>query len=289
VIILNVLIIYFSQTGGTEKIAKTIKQGILNSGNNCDNIKMKGAESKDLNNYDLIGIGAPTFYFREPVNVRIFIEGMDNVDEKHSFLFCTHGSIIGNTFYHMNEELTKKGYLVIGSFDSYSASSIQFYPEVMHTINHPDDIEIEEAVKFGEKICDISQQVKKGESSQIPDFKLVEDTWWAKDSKGITPKSLKRFIPAFKIDTSKCTKCFSCQEECPVDAIDVETEPPEIQKDGCIYCLYCEKMCPEGAIEADWSLTKKLSRGNLQKYVNALKESELKGKFRPYIDYENII
>ncbi|MHA2009013.1 MAG: EFR1 family ferrodoxin [Promethearchaeota archaeon] len=286
---MNVLIIYFSQTGGTEKIAETIKQGILNSGNTCESIKMKGAKSKELEKYDLIGIGAPTFYFREPVNVRNFIEGMKEADEKHSFIFCTHGSIIGNTFYHMNEELKKKGYLVIGSFDSYSASSLQFYPEVMHTINHPDDLEIEDAVKFGEEICNISLQVKNGKAASLPDFKLVEDTWWAKESKAISLKSLRRFFPAFKIDTSKCTKCFSCQEECPVDAINIETDPPEIQMEGCIFCFYCEKLCPEGAIEADWSLTKKLSRGNLQKYVNALKESELKGKFRPYIDYEKIV
>lgn len=288
-IILNVLIIFFSQTGGTEIIAKKIKQGILNSGNTCEIIKMKGANSKDLSKYDLIGIGAPTFYYREPVNVRNFIKAIDKIDGKHSFLFCTHGSIIGNTFYYMSEELTKKGYMVIGSFDSYSDSWLQYYPKVMHTANHPDDIEIEEAIKFGENICDISNQVQNRESTLIPKFKLIEDIWWANDSKAITLESLKRLYPEFKVDTDKCTKCLTCQENCPVDAINIEADPPEVQNKGCIYCLYCEKSCPEGAIEADWELTKKLTQGNLKKYVKALKESELQGKFRPYVDYESII
>ena len=288
-IILNVLIIYFSQTGGTEKIAKKIEQGVLNTGNSCEITKIKGASSKDFNNFDLIGIGTPTFYYREPINVRNFIQAMDNVDGKYCFLFCTHGSIIGNTFYYMSEELTKKGYLVIGAFDSYSESSLQFYPKVMHTVNHPDQIEIEGAIKFGESICEINLQVKSGDLNPIPTFKLIEDTWWANDSKSSTSTVLKRLFPEFKVNTDKCTKCLTCQENCPVDAINIEVEPPEIQNEGCIYCLYCEKLCPEGAIEADWELTKKLTKGNLKKYIKALKESELQGKFRPYVDYESII
>lgn len=288
-IILNVLIIYFSQTGGTEKIAKKIEQGILNTGNSCEITRIKEARFKDLNSFDLIGIGTPTFYYREPINVRNFIQAMDDVDGKHCFLFCTHGSIIGNTFYYMSEELTKKGYLIISSFDSYSESSLQFYPKVMHTTNHPDQIEIEEAIRFGERLCEISLQVQNGESKLIPKFKLIEDTWWANDSKSSTPKVLKRLFPEFKLNTDKCTQCLTCQEKCPVGAINIEVEPPEIQNEGCIYCLYCEKLCPEGAIEADWELTKKLTRGNLKKYVEALKESELQGKFRPYVDYERII
>ena len=31
------------------------------------------------------------------------------------------------------------------------------------------------------------------------------------------------------------------------------------------------------------------SRGNLKKYIRALKEAENQGEFRPYIDYENIM
>lgn len=288
-IILNVLIIFFSQTGGTEKIAKKIREGIVNAGNTCEIIKMKGVNSSDLSKYDLIGIGAPTFYFREPVNVRNFIEAMDKVEGKHSFLFCTHGSIIGNTFYYLSEELTKKGYLVMGLFDSYSESSIQYYPKIMHTLNHPDDIEIEEAVQFGENICDISSRIQNGDKSLIPKFDLIEDTWWARDSKILTLDLLRQIHPKFKIDIEKCTLCLSCQENCPADAINVESDPPEIQNEGCIFCCYCEKSCPEGAIIADWKRMKTAAPGNLKKYISALKEAENQGKFRPYVDYENIV
>ena len=286
---MDVLIIFFSQTGGTKKIAEKIIEGIKKSGNDCDIVGIKQASSKDLNKYKLIGIGAPTFYFREPVNVQNFIQEMEEVNGKHSFLFCTHGSIIGNTFYHMSEGLSKKGYLVIGTFDSFSESFIQYYPKIMHTSNHPDEIEVNEATNYGESICDISLRIHKGESSLIPKFELIEDTWWAKSSKALTLDLLRKFNPKFEINIDKCTKCLTCQENCPADAINVEVDPPEIQIEGCIYCLYCEKSCPEEAIVADWDPMRVRARGNLKWYVSALKEAETQGKFRPYVDYEDIV
>ena len=285
---LKVLIIYFSQTGSTKKIAETIKTGILKSGNTCETEQIKELDIDKLENYGLIGIGTPTFFYREPTNVKNFIQGLKELKGKHCFLFCTHGSLIGNTFYYMNEELTKKGYTVIGTFDCYGYSSIQFYPEVMHTHGHPDDIELREAEEFGENICDISIKIQKGETSLIPEFEFISKTWWARQSKQLTLDMLRKVTPKFKINVDKCTKCLTCQEACPTNAIDVEVDPPEIQKEGCISCWYCEKACPEGAIEADWSMMEKASKSNLLGYIDALREAEEQGKFRPYVDYENI-
>jgi flavodoxin/ferredoxin len=286
---MNVLLIFFSQTGGTEKIAKKIQDGVLDSDNNCDMIEMKKADKLDLNEYDLIGIGTPTFYYRDPINVKNFIQTMKNGDGKHCFIFCTHGSVIGNTFYYMQEELSEMGYMVIGDFDSYSASSLQFYPEIMHTIKHPDEIELEEALNFGKSICDVSVRIKNGESDLIPKYNLIEDTWWVKQSKTLTLDVLRRVFPKFEINTDKCTKCLTCQENCPTGAIDVEADPPEIQKDSCIFCGYCEKSCPEEAIETNWKFMRVGSKGNLKLYVQELKKAEEQGKFRPYVDYEKII
>ncbi|MHA1992795.1 MAG: DUF362 domain-containing protein, partial [Candidatus Hodarchaeales archaeon] len=171
----------------------------------------------------------------------------------------------------------------------YSESSIQFYPKVMHTFNHPDEIEIEDAIKFGENICDQSLRIQNGEMSLIPKFKLIDDTWWFKQGNTLNLDVLRQIMPSFEIDVNKCTQCLTCQDNCPVDAIDVESNPPEIQMEGCIFCAYCEKSCPENAIIADWKRMRRSSRGNLQKYVNALKEGESQGKFRPYVDYEKII
>ena len=144
-----------------------------------------------------------------------------------------------------------------------------------------------EAKTFGEQICDISQRVKNGEQGP-PKFELVTDTWWARDSKLLTREILRKISPHLKINKEICTQCMTCQDNCPVEAIDVLADPAEIQKEGCIFCWYCEKVCPEGAIEADWTLMKKNAKSNLKKYIKLLKQAEEEGKFRPYLEYEKI-
>jgi len=286
---MNVLIICFSQTGNTQKLADRISKGIVDSGNKCSTIEMKHANIDEIPDYELMGIGTPTFFYREPVNVKTFIQKIPKQDGKHCFLFCSHGSIMGNTLYYMQEQLKEKGYVVIGTFDSYADASLQFYPKVWHTAGHPDEIELNKAQQFGRSICDVSARIQNGEQNLIPEFQLIEDTWWAEASKKMTLESLRQVFPKFSINQDRCSQCLICQENCPVDAIDMEADPPDIQKEGCIFCLYCEKACPEGAIEGDWTLIKKVTRGNLEKYVTALKEAETEGKFRPYLDYEKII
>ncbi len=286
---MKALIVCFSQTGNTRKIAENIQSGIRRSGHDCDIVSIKHVKNEDLYPYDLIGIGTPTFYYREPLNVKRFIDGLDKTDGKHCFLFCTHGSIIGNTFFYMQEGLNEKGYKVIDAWDTYADSSLPFYPEVMHTAGHPDSLELSCAEEFGADIFNKSLAIKNGDTETMPVFSLVEDTWWAQDAQMLIPEYLKQFFPKFEIQTEKCTQCMQCQENCPVDAVDLDAQPPEIQKDGCIYCLYCEKQCPEGAIEADWRIVTRMVRPNLEKYVEVLKVARQKGIFRPYVDFENIV
>jgi len=159
---LKVLIIYFSQTGSTKKIAEAIQKGILKSGNVGDITQIKKVDINILKSYDLIGIGTPTFYFREPVNVKNFIMHLDKLEGKHCFIFATHGSVIGNTFYYMEEELNKKGLKVIGAFDTYANSSMRVYPTPMHTAGHPDEIEIREAKNLENQFAKKVYISKKG-------------------------------------------------------------------------------------------------------------------------------
>jgi len=283
----RIILVVFSQTGNTKKIARRIQKGIQKSSHSCEITSLKEASSRQLNRFDIFGIGCPTFFYREPVNVRDFIRAIDEMPDKHAFIFCTHGSIMGNTLYYMADELQKKGLSVIGSFDTYADTSLQFYPEIMHTTGHPDEIELDAAEKFGEVIVDVSAQVRRGERA-LPSFALTEDTWWARTSEKLTPDILRKYTPTLTINTTLCTECMLCQDNCPVDAINLDARPPEIQREGCIFCWFCEKICPAGAIEADWSMMRDQSRRNLVKYIEILKEAEEQGTFRPYVDYEKI-
>jgi flavodoxin/Fe-S-cluster-containing hydrogenase component 2 len=286
---MNVLIVYFSQTGNTERIAASIGEGIRQEKNRCDIVPIKKADIARIRGYDLIGLGTPTFFYREPTNVRSFFRKLDSPTTPHWFLFCTHGSQIGNTFYYIADALSGKGAKVVGTFDCYAASSLQFYPQPMHTHGHPDAIDVEQAIAFGRSICVISQRIKEGKDELAPEIKRIDHTWWAKQSSVLTSELFRAVSPPLRIDSETCTKCLLCQEGCPVDAINVEADPPEIQKASCIYCWYCEKLCPVHAIRADWRSFSDSARSNLGKYVEILQEAEADGKFRPHLDYKKIV
>jgi flavodoxin len=84
------IVIYFSQTGNTEKVAKAIQAGVKQASGHCDITKIKDANPRRLYEYDLIGLGSPCFG-REPFNVAAFINKMRFVGGKHVFAFTTHG------------------------------------------------------------------------------------------------------------------------------------------------------------------------------------------------------
>ena len=69
------IVIYFSITGNTKKIAQAIHSGMSQSGETCDIARLRDVEAQDLAGYDLIGLGSPVMWLRELANVTQFIAG----------------------------------------------------------------------------------------------------------------------------------------------------------------------------------------------------------------------
>ena len=105
---MKTLIICFSQTNNTLKIAECIRTGIIETTGQCDFTSLNDVDTKSLLEYDLVGLGSPVFYYREPFNVRDFIESLPDLNGRHWFVFCTHGNVIGNFFPSVTEKLTAK-------------------------------------------------------------------------------------------------------------------------------------------------------------------------------------
>ena len=85
------IVIYFSQTGNTEKVGKAIAAGIEEVTGQCDVSEIRRVSPLGLKDYDLIGIGSPVFG-QCPDNVLEFGRQLKFVGGKHAFTFCTHGT-----------------------------------------------------------------------------------------------------------------------------------------------------------------------------------------------------
>ena len=117
---MKVGLIYFSQTGNTRQVAEAICKGIRETGVQCAEFRFEDVSKDILQTFDLIGIGCPVFYYKEPLHVRSWLQSLPDLEGQHWFVFCTHGNIIGNTLPSMAELISNKKGIVIGFFHSFA-------------------------------------------------------------------------------------------------------------------------------------------------------------------------
>jgi len=285
-ITMKTLIVCFSQTGNTLKVAERIRAGIVSVTGQCDLMNLSDVDTDSLADYDLVGLGCPVFYYQEPFNVSDFIEALPDLAGRQWFVFCTHGSVIGNTFPSVVERLKKKKISVIGYHDTYADGTLPFYPYPTLTTGHPDNIDLDAANSFGREIAERSQRIAEGDDALVPELAEVPAEW-AQTAKSLNLDFMDQMMPKLRVDMEKCTHCHICEENCPVEGIDIEADPPRIQE-PCVYCWYCAKICPTLAIEADWDMLVSMAPENYANYRKALDEAAAKGEFRWLIDPESM-
>ena len=286
---MKMLIIYFSQTQYTRRVAERMRAGALESGADCELVSIRDVDTAALQEYDLVGLGTPVFYYQEPANVRQFIADLPELTGKHWFIFTTHASTIGITMDSMRQGLENKGTVIVGYHDTYADSTMPVIPYPTLTTGHPDESEYEEALLFGKAIVPASQRIAAGDTNLIPSLDYDPEQW-APMAEALKLENLALFMPRLCIDQDLCTQCHTCEENCPVDGIDVTASPPTLQN-PCIYCWRCVMVCPEIAIDAvdgDWGDLQKNMPLSYKVYRERLDEAAARGKFKWLMDPDTL-
>ena len=240
-----------------------------------------------LSGYDLIGIGAPVFYYKEPFHVTDFLEALPELNRQHWFVFCTHGNVIGNFFPSVAGRLQKKGATVIGFHNCYANITVPFYPKPSYTSGHPDALDLEQARQFGRDMVNASRNIRKNGQLQLPEPLPVSSDEWIRDSHRITKEMLSEMMPRLTWDADTCAQCGDCEAQCPVQGIDLSSNPPRLQT-PCIYCWRCVNICPTQSISADWRQLVAAIPDNYARYKRELDQAAARGEFRWLIDPETI-
>lgn len=283
---MKTLIICFSQTGNTRKIAECIRQGMMEETQDCRILDLGQAAQQDLAGYDLVGLGCPVFYYQEPINVRDFLKALPEMPGKNWFIFCTHGSIIGNTFPSMIRHLQQKGVAVIGYHDTYADAWLPFYPHPTYTTGHPDRQDLDEARLFGKWIVDQARDVISGKARTVAEPDPIPEEW-LKNAQWFTAEKMAQIFPPLRLNSDLCTQCLECEQNCPVEGIDLTAEPIRMQE-PCIFCWRCVNICPERAIQADWGKQVELAPKLYRRYRYWLDQAAAQGRFRWLVDPESI-
>lgn len=301
------IVIYYSQTGNTRKIAQAIHAGMSTAGEHCDIARTQDITAQDLLGFDLIGLGSPVWHRREPFNVLGFIEyQMRCLEGKHGFIYCTHGLYPGHFIGRMVSAMTLEGITVIGWNNWYGSVWMPEKPKPFFTDGHPDEIDLEEAKNFGREMVERSRRVSAGESNLIPVLPKGREYHDLYPGPGSTDRA--RPVPVagpgetgtmllidhrgfdFKINQEKCLypRCTLCADNCPTYSINLSVSPPIFRK-NCDRCWFCEQICPRGAIELDWKPAAEfVDTYIIDDWFKVAEEAVAKGRLRMLVAPEHI-
>lgn len=249
---------YFSGTGTTEKIVRTIVEELAASGfEEAEEINFTPPEARKQNYEfspdDVVVFGVPVIAGRVPNVLLKFLLG----DQKKDRPSCISGGgalavpvvLYGNRNYddaliELRNILEERGFHTVAAAAFIGEHS---FSKVL-AAGRPDSEDLAEAKAFAisiaAKILTIGDEIP--EPIEVSGETPIRDYYKPRDRHGEHINILK-VTP--ELDESKCTGCGICADVCPMGSIKKET--PGVVEGICIKCCGCEKKCPEGALYFD--------------------------------------
>ncbi len=249
------LIVYYSLGGTTTRVAESIASGLGTANHEVDLCKLKDERPPDLDGYDLLGIGAPAYYYRPPFNVMDYVNSLPNLDGLPAFVFVLHGTYLGDTGNVIRRVLARKGAQEVGYFHCRGADYFLGYLRegYLFSPDHPTAEELAEAKEFGRQVAvNLAGQVyarPKGDPPPAIIYRLerfLVNRWLVRQV----------YSRLFRVNKEQCTACALCVKQCPTGNITENKAGRPLWGRNCLLCLNCEMICPNDAITspASWPL-----------------------------------
>ena len=250
------LIIYFSQTGATRRVAEGIRRGLEAAGVPARAVPLAEARPEMAAEADLLGIGTPVFYYKEPTLVRALLARLPATRRKPAFTFITHGGNPVNTLARLQKQLARRGYTVLSSFTALGYDTYPMYFKDFREWGRPNADELRLAAEFGQRLPGDVRRFREDRRFALPRYQFVGGPYFFR-SMICRGGMMKRIFPRLLADEKLCTRCGACRKNCPTGAITLSPYPRIDNK--CMWCYLCERICPVQAFRTDWEpLRKKL-------------------------------
>ncbi|MDY6933002.1 MAG: flavodoxin domain-containing protein [Spirochaetota bacterium] len=136
---MKAIVIYWSNSGNTEKVAKSIKEGLDDAGANVELMKSDEADGIDFLDYDLVCVGSPSYQWLPPKPMQSFLNNKfseyhklgriqlaaPEMPRKYALIFCTYsgphtgineaipvGKYVGQFFDHLGFKILDEWYIL---------------------------------------------------------------------------------------------------------------------------------------------------------------------------------
>lgn len=170
----NILIVYYSLTGNTEKMAIGVEEGVKRDSSATATLKkVDDVTSEDLAAADGIVLGSPTYWGNIANPMKKFLDNTGFFGDKVGGAFSTGALETGgkeNVVVSLLLALMMKGAIVVGPV--YNFGAFQSGGLGASAMTGPPDkgvskAELEDARKLGERVARIAGQLKSGMSVNV--------------------------------------------------------------------------------------------------------------------------
>lgn len=261
-------IVYFSGTGNTKTIAKTIGNELNKLGSIVEEIDITPYHSRkqeiSFENYDAMIFGFPIYASRIPEIIIDWIEKL-NVQEKRCAMFFTYGGpTIGVAHYHTQIILENQGFRVIATAEFLGKHSFNFGPGFEFLEDRPNEEDLSVAKEYAMKIYSLfeKENVISIDLKKPPKF----DEFIERRKSRQKVKRKSTIVPTR--NGKECSMCMKCEEECPTNAFNANSGEADNEK--CISCMHCISICPDNVLKVTKDLTSFFQR--LKSHFNLSEE-----------------
>lgn len=260
--------LYFSPTGSTKQITKTLAKAIQNTLNiEMEEIDYTSFDNRKKEYYffdeEVVIIGFPTYAGRLPNKVLPDLENVKTNEKSIIVPIVTYGNRgYDDSLKELILLLKNKGFIPIsaGAFPTEHAFSDKL------ANNRPTDKDLDEIENFGRKTA---KKIQNNDIKEIKTDDFLIKPYYTPLKEDMTPAKFLKATP--KTDRLKCDRCGICAKVCPMNSIS--------KKDYititniCIKCQACIKVCHNKAKyfdDADFLSHVKMLEKNYAKRKNNL-------------------
>lgn len=256
---MDVVLITFSQTGNTRKIAEAMIEAFREAGHLARTIPLKEAIPDETAKVDLLGVGTPCYSSQSPIPIKKFLRTLPSLNGQIAFVFATSSGAPGRVLYDLASLLRGRGAEVLGGFLARG--------EVHHPAPHmtgqfmgrPNEEDFDRARQFAIAVEEhMSMKRNRPLENSRPDAMKPGLGFYDLMGLALSDKMLRLMMPEPKPDPVKCDQCQWCVVECPMGNIRLLSAP--ILGDRCIRCYHCLNGCPQKVFTADWRFADPLLR-----------------------------
>jgi flavodoxin/NAD-dependent dihydropyrimidine dehydrogenase PreA subunit len=266
---LKTAIIYASQNGSTKKIAERINTALTKEGADVSLFNIHQKEDINIDNYDLIGIGCPTYISRPSYAIMDILDKLANLENKKVFTFVTYGSEIGDGSNLLRNKIRKMRGIDVGYLTSTGKHLFPGYTKNGYLFS-PKDPTNEGLEKIDTFVKDLLLNIKNN-THQKAFSSDPKPSFIFRFERFVTNRFFIKHLYShyFSLNKALCISCDSCVKNCPMNNIFKDKDGHKKWGRNCIFCLKCEISCVDQAISSpiSWSIFKPFLKYNIYKAV----------------------